>query len=248
MAVDDKTVEITITAPNRAFLNVLAMTFGSIVPEGDAGTDTAAFAAAPIGTGPYYMASYTSGESAHFVRNPHYWGDMPAIAEVEWQVGVETVTQTQRAQANELDIMGDNIPTGSLPEVRDTPEFADRLIDEPIVAVNYVAIDATIEDPPLNDVRVRQALNHAIDKDNLVQVIGGRGEPAHCIFPPALESFDPDCQPYAYDPERARELLAEAGVPDGFSTTLLTDTTDDSVALAQAIQQDLAAIGVEIRS
>ncbi len=171
---------------------------------------------------------------------------MPAIEAVDYQVGVDTVTQTQRAQANELDVMGDNVPTGSLPEVRDNPEYAERLVDEPSVAVNYIAIDATIADPPLNNVLVRQALNHAIDKENLVQVIGGRGEPAHCIFPPALESFDPDCMPYDYDPDRARELLAEAGVPDGFSTTYLTDTTDDSVALAQAIQQDLAEVGIEV--
>jgi ABC-type transport system substrate-binding protein len=246
VALDERTVEITIVAPNRAFLNVLAMTFGSIVPEGEAGTDTAAFSEAPIGTGPFYLESYTSGEGAHFVRNPHYWGTMPAIEAIEYLVGVDTVTQTQRAQANELDVMGDSVPTGSLPEVRDNPEYADRLIEESIVAVSYVSIDATIEDPPLNDVRVRQALNHAIDKENLVRVIGGRGEPAHCIFPPALDAYDPDCRPYEYDPDRARELLAEAGVPDGFSTQYLTDTTEDSRALAQAIQQDLAAVGIEI--
>jgi len=246
VAVDDSTVEITIAAPNRAFLNVLAMTFGGIVPEGEAGEDTVAFSEAPIGTGPYYLASYTSGEAARFVRNPHYWGPMPAVAEVDYQVGVDTVTQTQRAQANELDLMGDSVPTGSLPDVRDNPDYADRLIEEALVAVNYMSINAGIEDPPLSDVRVRQALNHAIDKDNLVQVIGGRGEPAHCVFPPAVEAFDPDCQPYDYDPGRARELLAEAGVADGFSTRYLTDTTDDSVALAQAIQQDLAEVGIEI--
>lgn len=246
VALDDRTVEITITAPNRAFLNVLAMTFGSVVPEGEAGTDTAAFSAAPIGTGPYYLASYTSGEGARFVRNPHYWGSMPAIAEVDWQVGVDTVTQTQRAQANELDIMGDNVPTGSLPEVRDTPEYAERLVDESVVAVNYVSIDASMSDPPLDNVLVRRALNHAIDKENLVEVIGGRGEVAHCIFPPALEAFDPNCMPYDYDPDRARELLSEAGVPDGFATQYFTDTTDDSVALAQAIQQDLAAVGIDV--
>ncbi|HEX2765125.1 MAG TPA: ABC transporter substrate-binding protein [Candidatus Limnocylindria bacterium] len=246
VAVDDRTVEITILSPNRAFLNVLAMTFGSVVPEGEAGTDTAAFSAAPIGTGPYYMASYTAGQAAHFVRNPHYWGPAPAIAEVEYEVGVDTVTQTQRAQANTLDLMGDSIPTGSLPEVRDDPEYAERLIEEATVAVSYVSIDATIEDPPLNDVRVRQAINHAIDKENLVAVVGGRGEPANCIFPPAISAHDPGCQPYDYNPERARELLAEAGVPDGFATTYYTDTTEDSVALAQAIQQDLAAVGIDV--
>lgn len=245
VALDDRTIEITTTEPNRAFLNVLAMTFGSIVPEGEAGEDTAAFSESPIGTGPFYLASYTSGQAARFVRNPHYWGDPPAIAEVDYQVGVDTVTQTQRAQANELDIMGDMVPTGSLPDVRE-PAYAERLIEQPIVAVNYVAIDATIEDPPLNDVRVRQALNHAVDKENIVQVLGGRGEVAHCIFPPAIEAFDPECQPYDYDPDRARELLAEAEVPDGFSTTYYTDTTEDSGAIAQAIQQDLAEVGIEI--
>jgi ABC-type transport system substrate-binding protein len=242
--IDDRTIAITITAPNRAFLNVLAMTFGAVVPEGTE-DDTSAFSEAPIGTGPFYLESYTSGDEAHFVRNPHYWGDAPPSAAISFQVGVDTATQTQRVQANELDITGDNVPTGLLQEVRG-PDYVDRLHESAIVAVNYVAINNAIEDPPLNDVLVRRAIAHAIDKENLVEVVGGRGEVANCIFPPAMDAYDPECNPYPYDPDRARELLAEAGVPDGFSTTYYTDPSEDSRALAQATQQDLAAVGIEV--
>lgn len=241
---DDRTIAITIVSPNRAFLNVLAMTFGSVVPEGT-GEDTVAFAESPGGTGPFYLESYTSGQAARFVRNPHYWGEAPALGAISIQVGVDTATQTQRVQANEIDIMGDNVPAGLLPDVR-TPEYADRLFEEPVVAVNYVAIDNTIEDPPLNDVLVRRAIAHAIDKENLIEVLGGRGEVAHCMYPPAIDAFDPECNPYPYDPDRARELLTEAGVGDGFTVSYYTDTTTDSGGLAQAIQQDLAAVGIEM--
>ena len=242
--IDDRTIAITITAPNRAFLNVLAMTFGSVVPEGT-GEDTAAFSEAPIGTGPYYLESYTSGDEARLVRNPHYWGEAPPSDVISFQVGVDTATQTQRVQANELDITGDSVPTGLLQEVRG-PDYVDRLHESAIVAVNYVAINNAVEDPPLNDVLVRRAIAHAIDKENLIEVTGGRGEVANCIFPPAMDAYDPDCNPYPYDPDRARELLAEAGVSDGFSTSYYTDPSEDSRALAQAIQQDLAAVGIEI--
>lgn len=242
VVVDERTVEITIVGANRAFLNVLAMTFGSVVPEGT-GDDTAAFSESPIGTGPYYLESYTSGDEAHYLRNPHYWGDAAGPAAISFQVGVDTASQTQRAQANELDITGDVVPTGLLQEVRGA-DYADRLFETPYVAVNYVAIDQTVEE--LSDVLVRRAIAHAIDKENLVAVVGGRGEAADCIYPPALDAFDPGCNPYPYDPEIARGLLAEAGVPEGFATSLYTDTTEDSRAIVQAIQQDLAGIGIEV--
>jgi ABC-type transport system substrate-binding protein len=246
VAVDDRTVEITITNPDLTFLNILAMPFASIVPSDIATEDTEAFSEEPVGTGPYLLESRTIGEGATFVLNPHYWGDPPANSGVEFRVGIDANTAVQQVEANQLDIMGDPIPSGIITSLRENPDYEDRLIVFEQVAVQYLTMDTSPpDDGPLGDVRVRQAMNHAIDKENILQLLRGRGTIAHCIYPTALPGHNPDCMPYEYDPERAAELMEEAGV-DGFETTLYTDPSEDSTAIAQAIQQDLAAIGIEI--
>jgi ABC-type transport system substrate-binding protein len=106
-------------------------------------------------------------------------------------------------------------------------------------------MDTTGEDSPFRDVRVRQAVNHAIDKANQVRIQNGRGVAAGCIFPPNMPGFDPACDPYAYGLDRARELMAEAEVT-GFSTQLYTDDSDLSRTGAEAIAADLAKIGIEL--
>ncbi len=247
VAVDDQTVEITINNADLTFLNILAMPFASVVPADLAGEDTEAFAAEPVGTGPYTLESYTVGQSAVFTPNAHYWGDPPANGGVELRFGVDANTAVQQAEANELDLMGDPIPAGVITSLRENPAYEDRLIEIDQIVTSYVSIDTTPpDDGPLGNVLVRQAMNHAIDKENILQLQRGRGVVANCIFPPLMPGFNPDCAPYEYDPERAAELMEEAGYAEGFTTTLYTDPSEDSTANAQAIQQDLAEIGIEV--
>lgn len=247
VAVDDQTVEMTITQPDLTFLNILALPFASIVPADLAGEDTEAFAAEPVGTGPYLLESYTVGQGAMFVANPHYWGDPAANGGIDFRVGIDANTAVQQVEANLLDIMGDPIPAGVITSLRENPEYTDRLGVFNQVVVAYLSIDTSPPDGgPLADVRVRQAMNYAIDKENILQLMRGRGVVAHCIYPTQLPGHNPDCMPYDYDPDRAMELLEEAEVADGFATTLYTDPSEDSTAIAQAIQQDLGAVGIEI--
>ena len=247
VAIDDLTVEITITQADVTFLNILALPFASVVPSDLATEDTEAFGAEPVGTGPYILESRTIGQSAVFAVNPHYWGEPPANGGVEFRIGVDGNTAVQQVEANQLDIMGDPIPAGAITQLRENPDYEDRLTVFQQVAVSYLSIDTSDPDGgPLSELGVRQAMNHAIDKDNILQLMRGRGAVAHCIYPTELPGFNPDCMPYDYDVERATELLEEAGFGDGFETTLYTDPSEDSTAIAQAIQQDLAAIGIDI--
>lgn len=244
-AVDESTVEFTITQADRTFLNLLAMPFGSIVPEGVAGDDTAAFSAEPVGTGPYFLESYEQGQMARFARNTHYWGTPPGPDVMEIRVGIDPTTAVQQVQAGTLDVMGDNIPPGSLNQILEDPTYSDWVERTVVVATMFLAMD-TSGDSPLNNVLVRRAISHAIDKENIITISQGIGTVAPCILPPAMPGHDPDCNPYPYDPEQARALLEEAGFPDGFSTTLYTTTTDPDPTIGQAIQQDLAEIGIEV--
>jgi peptide/nickel transport system substrate-binding protein len=242
--VDPLTVEITLREANRAFLNILAMPFGSIVPKELAGQDTTAFSASPVGTGPFYLESYTKGEVAMFQRNEHYWREgYPKVDTVEMRLLVEVNTQLQQVQAGQLDIMGNDIPAGAFAATVNDPNLKDQVIRQPLVAINYLAIDTSGPSKELSNVKVRQAINHAIDKENLLRVANDRGVVANCIFPPQVPAFDPACNPYPFDVAKAKALMAEAGVTS-FSTQLFTDTTELSKSLSAAIIQDLAAIGI----
>jgi peptide/nickel transport system substrate-binding protein/oligopeptide transport system substrate-binding protein len=99
--------------------------------------------------------------------------------------------------------------------------------------------------PPFDDLRVRQAVNMAINKERIVRIINNRAVPANQPLPPNMPGYDPDFTGYPYDPEKAKALLAEAGHPDGFATELWNMNTDPNPRIAQAIQQDLAAVGIK---
>jgi ABC-type transport system substrate-binding protein len=245
-AIDPLTVEITLREANRAFLNILAMPFGSVVPKELAGLDADAFAASPVGTGPFYLKSYTKGQVATFQRNEHYWRDgYPKVDTVEFRVVVDATTQLQQVQAGQLDIMGNDIPSGAFAATVNDPALKDQIIRNALVAVNYLSIDTSGPSKELSNLKVRQAMAHAIDKENILRVASDRGVVANCIFPTQVPAFDPTCNPYPYDVAKAKALMAEAGVTS-FSTQVFTDTQELSKATAESIIQDLAEIGITV--
>jgi ABC-type transport system substrate-binding protein len=244
-ALDERTVEITLSRADRAFINALAMTFGSIIPA-ESGYDSAAFAADPVGSGAYYLDEYVVGERALFRANPHYReAGLPKNEAVEFRLLLSAEQQLLQAQLNDLDITGNDIPSADWAAVSEDPRYADRVVLDPIVATNYLSMDTSGPDSPFQDVRVRQAVNHVIDKDNLVRLLNGRGQVAGCIFPPGMPGHDPACNPYPRDVEKAKALMAEAG-NTGFTTQLYTDTQTISLAMAESVKADLAQLGIDV--
>jgi peptide/nickel transport system substrate-binding protein/oligopeptide transport system substrate-binding protein len=222
------------------------MPFGGIVPSDLAGLDATAFGADPVGTGPYWLDTYTKGERAVFQRNEGYWQTgLPKADTIEFRLLVTADNQLRQVQANELDIMGDQIQSADYNAVVADPAYTDRIVSDPVVQIVYVSMDVSGEDSPFQDVLVRQAVNHAIDKENQLRIQNGRGLAAGCIFPPAMPGFDASCDPYPYDVDRAQALMDQAGV-SGFSTQLYTDTTEISTLGAEAIATDLAKIGITV--
>lgn len=244
-AIDASTVQITINAPNRAFLNVLAMSFGSVLPKELAGKDTTAFSAAPVGTGAFYLQSYVKGEKAVLQRNPQYWREgSPKVDTFEYRLGVDAITQLQQVQADQLDLMGNDIPAGSFTAILNDPAYKDQVIREALVATNFLVIDSSGPNAALANPKVRQAIAHAIDKDNVLRVNNDRGVKSGCILPPQMPAFDPACDPYPYNVDKAKALMKEAGYEAGFSTQVYTDTQDLSKAISESMIQDLSAIGI----
>jgi ABC-type transport system substrate-binding protein len=243
-AVDALTVEFRLTHPSRTFLNVLALPYASIVPVDIAGRDTTWFSTHPVGTGPFVLREFAAGQHVTFQRNPHFWGASGSVDGIDIRLGIDATVALEEAKSGSLDITGNGIPPGAFDATVADPRLAGRVYDRTMPVLFYLFIDTKSANPALADARVRQAINLAIDRGNVVR-IARRGDPAFCIYPPELPGFDATCRPYQYDPARARALLAEAGYAGGFRTSIVVSNEDPDRLIAQALQQDLADVGIQ---
>jgi ABC-type transport system substrate-binding protein len=242
--IDPATIEFSLTKADPTFLNVLATPFGSIVPKELAGDDATTFSAAPVGTGPFIFKSYTKGQGAQFARNPAYWQPgLPYLDGVDYRTGQDDVAMIQQIEAGTLDLIQDPMPPAQFTDV--TTNYADQVQHQVLQNVDYVFMDTQQpNDGPFSKLAVRQAVNYVIDKDAILQITHGAGKPANCILPPNMPGYDSTCEPYPHDVDKAKALMAQAGLAAGFDTKFYTDTTDPDPQIGALIQQDLASIGI----
>jgi peptide/nickel transport system substrate-binding protein/oligopeptide transport system substrate-binding protein len=246
-AVDSLTVRITLDRPDRLLLDALTTTNASIVPV-EAGLDSDAFAAEPIGTGAFWVETWEPGTGGTLRRNPVYWREgYPRADAVEIRLGVNAQTQFQQVKDGDLDLLGQAIiPIAEYPALVADPAMKDRILTGQSATLTYVSMDTSGPDSPFQDVRVRQAVNRAIDKANAIRLANGRAAQNDCIIPPIVPGFDPECHPYPRDVEKARALMADAGLEDGFDTTLVTSEGNLDQQVASSIATDLAQIGIRV--
>ena len=243
--INSSTVKVTLSQPNAAFLNVLATNFAFIVPKEEVVKAGADWGRKPVGSGPFTLQSWTSGQELVFVKNPKYFlKDLPKLDKVTIKVGQDPSVAYLGLQRGDIDLLGDGIPPANFLQVQSDAKLKAQIVSTPLVNTTYVAINTQLK--PFNDVRVRQALNYAINKAKILKIINGRGLIATQILPPKMPGYDARYKGYAYDVERAKKLLSAAGLPKGFTTTLYTNSTDPNPRIAQSIQQDLAAVGIKI--
>ncbi len=241
---DDLTVEITLSTPDATFLHVLALNFASVVPKEVVAAEGADFGKKPVGTGAFSLEEWTLGQRVVFAKNSNYHRpDEPKLDRIVFEVGQEPVVALLRLERGEVDMLGDGIPPASFLKVKNDPSFNGVVVEGGQLHTGYVTMNVNMK--PFDNVKVRQAVNMAINKDRVVRIINGRAVPANQPLPPAMPGYDPNYEGYPYDPEGAKKLLAEAGFADGFETELFAMNTDPNPRIAQAIQQDLAAIGIK---
>lgn len=242
--VDPATVKIELSRPDATFLHVMALNFAHVVPKEEVEKHGADFGKNPVGTGAYRMTDWTLGQRVVFEKNADYWNQgLPYLDKITFEVGQEPIVALLRLQNGEVDVPGDGIPPAKFQEVMDDPAQKARVVEGGQLHTGYITMNTNVA--PFDDVKVRQAVNMAINKDRIVQLINNRAIPANQPLPPSMPGYVDDYAGYAYDVEGARKLLAEAGHPDGFETELYAMNTDPNPRIAQAIQQDLAAIGIK---
>jgi peptide/nickel transport system substrate-binding protein/oligopeptide transport system substrate-binding protein len=184
------------------------------------------------------------GQKLVFEKNPSYYvKDMPKIDSFTVEVGQEPLVALLRLQKGEVDIAGDGIPPAKFLEIKNSADGAQMIVDGEQLHTGYVTLNTKVE--PFDDLKVRQAVNHAVNKERIVRILNGRATPAKEVLPPLMPGYDKDYPGFAYDVDKAKSLLAEAGLADGFETVLYATNTDPQPRIAQAIQQDLAAIGIK---
>jgi peptide/nickel transport system substrate-binding protein len=242
--VDPYTIKFELSRPDATFLHVLAINFSHVVPKEEVEKHGADFGKNPVGSGAFKMAEWTLGQRLVFERFPDYWNKgLPKLDQITFEFGQEPVVALLRLQKGEIDVPGDGIPPAKFIEVQNDPAFKDLIIRGGQLHTGYVTMNVNVK--PFDDVKVRQAVNMAINKDRIVRIINGRAVPANQPLPPSMPGYAKDYKGYAYDVEKAKSLLAEAGLADGFETELFVANTDPQPRIAQAIQQDLAAIGIK---
>jgi peptide/nickel transport system substrate-binding protein/oligopeptide transport system substrate-binding protein len=242
--VDPYTVKIELSRPDATFLHVMALNFASVVPKEAVDEYGADFGKHPVGTGAFKLADWTIGQQLVFEKNADYWRPgVPYLDSITFEVGQEPIVALLRLQKGEVDVPGDGIPPAKFNEVMGNPDEAKQVVVGGQLHTGYITLN--VEMAPFDKVEVRQAINMAINKDRIVQMINGRATPATQPLPPSMPGYTKDYAGYPFDPAKAKEMLAEAGLPDGFETELYVMNTDPNPRIAQAIQQDLAAIGVK---
>ncbi|MFC3075656.1 ABC transporter substrate-binding protein [Shinella pollutisoli] len=242
--VDPQTVKIELTRPDATFLHVMALNFSFVVPKEAVEEHGADFGKHPVGTGAFKLGEWTLGQKLVFERNTDYWNaGLPKLDQIIFEVGQEPVVALLRLQNGEVDIAGDGIPPAKFLEVKDDPAYSKLIVEGGQLHTGYLTMKTTMK--PFDDVKVRQAVNMAINKERIVRIINGRAVPANQPLPPTMPAYDKTYEGYPYDVEGAKKLLTDAGYADGFETELYVYNTDPNPRIAQAIQQDLAAIGIK---
>ncbi|WP_299818398.1 ABC transporter substrate-binding protein [uncultured Jannaschia sp.] len=247
--IDDKTVEITLSRPDATFGHVMALNFASIVPREAVEESGEDFGREPVGSGAFRLAEWTPGQQLVFERFEDYHREgVPKLDQVTFSIGLDPTVALLRLQSGETDIPGDGIPPAQFLQVMNDPAQSERVVEGGQLQTGYITLNTQMA--PFDNVEVRKAVNMAINKDRIVQMINNRAVPANQPLPPSMPGYAEDHEGYAYDPEAARQMLADAGYPDGFETELFVMNVDPNPRIAQAIQQDLSEIGVtaEIRS
>jgi peptide/nickel transport system substrate-binding protein len=249
-AIDDHTVRITTPEPVATFLTTLALSWGMVPPDYIREVGIDAFARDPVGTGPFRFVSRSAGDRVVMEANPDYWqSDMPKVSGLEFRVIPDASTRMAAVQTGEIHIANRLTPDQAMslegaPGVEVISYLNDRAY---YVGFKNVGAGAGT---PLEDPLVRQALNYGSDRFGIINAIfAGQAEPIPGFVIQGNLGYDADTmQPFPYDPERARELLAEAGHPDGFEISMgcPADGYVNINEVCLALQRSLGEIGVEV--
>jgi ABC-type transport system substrate-binding protein len=240
-AINPDTLQITLTQPDAAFTYVLAMPHASVIPAGTGAQQ----AQHPLGSGPFEFVSYTPSQSIILKANPNYWNKgLPYVDGVNEKLGVTPEVQLLELEKGQIDLMGDPLPNSDYLSVVNNKSLASQINHRQSLSTYFLTLNTKIK--PFNNPLVREAVSYAIDRQFLLKLVNGQGSPATGFIPPGVTGYTTQNLVNPLNVAKAKQLLAKAGYPHGFTTTLYSWNTQPWTNLDPAIQQQLAAIGITV--
>jgi len=249
--VDENTVKFELNQPDATFISILTMGFASIYSSEYADQLLKAgkqvdLNAKPIGTGPFVLKSYTKDAVIRYDVNPSYWGPKPKIDRLIYAITPDATVRAQKVKAGECQIALSPKPQ-DVTDAKTDKSLA--VVQTPAFMTAFVALNT--DKKPLDNQKVRAALNMAFDRTTYLKtVFDNTATAAVNPYPPNTWSYNKSVKPWPYDPAKAKNLLAQAGFPNGFSTTIWVRPTGSMLnpnpkAGAELLQADFAKIGVK---
>ncbi len=240
-------LQLVLERPFAPFLALLAYPAASVVPREAVQRWGRQFSTHPMGTGPFRFHEWRHDDRVVLHANPKYFQGAPYLNQIVFRVIPDEMTRFQEFKAGNLDHT--DIPTGLFRVVQKDPSLGPMLASGPSLGIN--AIQFNLERPPFRGNRtLRRAFNYAVDKEAIAEVIlEGRVRPARSVLPPGMFAHNPDLKGYAYNKEKARQLLAEAGYEGGKGLPTLTlyyNTGLVNRKITEFIQGALLQMGITI--
>jgi peptide/nickel transport system substrate-binding protein len=242
--VDDYTIEIRTDGPYSFLLYDLAMILipspEAVMKSGDSYSNN------PVGTGPFVFVSQKPGQEMVLEKNENYWGNVPKLDKIILRPISDPSARLAALQAGEVN-WAEIPPTESIAQLE---KAGYQVLLNPYPHIWPYVLDTT--SGPWSDKRVRQAANYAIDRQGMSEgLLSGASLPATQLLYEGHAWYSEDAEPYTYDPEKAKQLLAEAGYPDGFETTFLVPTSGSGnmwpIQMNEYIQKNLAEVGITLK-
>jgi peptide/nickel transport system substrate-binding protein len=243
--VDPYTVRIITKVPAPTLITNLAYVATIVPPKYFREKGDQHVATNPVGTGPFKFVRWKKGEELVFEANENYWAGPPSLKTVVFKPIPEESTRVAALLGGDVDIII-KVPSHMVPTVNNSKRA--KIMNTPSALATNVHFDS-LKKGPLQDKRVRQAINYAVDKESIIKyVLGGYGQVLATPLSPFHFGYDPSIKPYPYDPEKAKALLREAGYGDGFALTF-NSTSGRYVKdkeFAEAIVDQLSKVGIKV--
>jgi len=251
--VDDNTVRFVLNRPESPFLADLGMDFASILSAEYADNMMKAGTPEkvdlnPVGTGPFQLLQYQKDSKILYKAFDGYWGTKPKIDRLVFSITPDASVRYAKLQKNECQVMPFPNPADI---ARMKQDKTINLMEKPGLNVGYLAFN--VEKKPLDNLKVRQALTLAVNKQAIIDAVyQGAGQAAKNLIPPTMWGYNDAVKDYTYDPVKAKELLKEAGMADGFAIDLWAMPVQrpynpNARRMAEMIQNDWAKIGVKAK-
>lgn len=238
-AVDPQTVKVTLKQPQGSFLYNMGWGDAIIVAPESAETNKEK----PVGTGPFRFDRWAKGASVTLTRNPDYWGEAVALEKAEFRFVPDAAAAIPALLSGDVQAFP-NIPAGdALPQIESDPRF--KIVigateGETILGMNNAKA-------PFDNLQVRQAISHALNREEIILgASNGHGVPIGSHFSPANEAYEDLTGTYPHDVEKAKALLAEAGLADGFSATIKLPPTTYARTGGEIVASQLREVGINL--